>query len=383
MSKTRLPSYCLKNNSSGKTYAYVTLNGKRISLGPDGQEAKEKYKALIAEWLSGGKFLPTGDSAITIQEMAARYLKYAKLNYSGSTEYGNYKTVVKILLSLYGSTNANEFGPKKLEAVRQVMIEKGWQRSSINKQVMRVRSIFRWAESKELIVKGMADYLATMIPLKKGRCPDIPEGEDVKPVPVDDIEAIKPYLSRQVWAMIQLQLYTAARPGEIVIIRIMDIDRSEQVWIYKPEKHKNQHRDMDREIYLGLKAQEILTPFLFGRFEADYIFSPKEANAEAKQKNADSKRREDQKSGKAKTARTIGNHYTTSSYRKAIHRACEKAGVEKWSPNQLRHNAGTVIRKEYGVEAAQVMLGHARADVTQIYAERDREKAKEIAKNIG
>jgi hypothetical protein len=106
-----------------------------------------------------------------------------------------------------------------------------------------------------------------------------------------------------------------------------------------------------------------------------------------------------------KSKRTRGEHYTTANYRRAIHRACNLAfpapeplcrgvgeSVESWqeqltekqqaeltqwhsdhrcSPNQLRHSAGTEIRKRFGLEAAQVVLGHASADVTQVCAERD------------
>jgi site-specific recombinase XerC len=54
-----------------------------------------------------------------------------------------------------------------------------------------------------------------------------------------------------------------------------------------------------------------------------------------------------------------------------------------WSPNQLRHAAGTEVRRQYGLEAAQVILGHAKADVTQVYAERDQALAAEIMQKIG
>jgi len=43
----------------------------------------------------------------------------------------------------------------------------------------------------------------------------------------------------------------------------------------------------------------------------------------------------------------------------------------------------TEIRRQFGVEATQVVLGHAKADVTQIYAERDHALAAEIMKKIG
>ena len=54
-----------------------------------------------------------------------------------------------------------------------------------------------------------------------------------------------------------------------------------------------------------------------------------------------------------------------------------------WTPHRLRHNAATFIRKEYGLEAAQIILGHSRADVTQIYAEANTEKALEVIRVIG
>jgi site-specific recombinase XerC len=57
--------------------------------------------------------------------------------------------------------------------------------------------------------------------------------------------------------------------------------------------------------------------------------------------------------------------------------------VHRWVPNQLRHSAATEIRRQFGVEGAQIMLGHSSADVTQIYAERDLAKGIEIARRIG
>jgi integrase len=55
----------------------------------------------------------------------------------------------------------------------------------------------------------------------------------------------------------------------------------------------------------------------------------------------------------------------------------------RWSPLQLRHTAATAIRSKYGLESAQVVLGHAKADVTQLYADRDLSKARAIIAEIG
>ena len=63
--------------------------------------------------------------------------------------------------------------------------------------------------------------------------------------------------------------------------------------------------------------------------------------------------------------------------------AAEWRAKNCWSPNQLRHAAGTEIRRRFGLEAAQVILGHAKADVTQVYAERDMATAAEVMRKIG
>ena len=54
-----------------------------------------------------------------------------------------------------------------------------------------------------------------------------------------------------------------------------------------------------------------------------------------------------------------------------------------WHPNQLRHTFGTRVRKQHGLEAAQVLLGHTLADVTQIYAEKNEALAATVAAKIG
>ena len=63
--------------------------------------------------------------------------------------------------------------------------------------------------------------------------------------------------------------------------------------------------------------------------------------------------------------------------------AAEWRAKHCWSPNQLRHAAGTDVRRQFGVEAAQVTLGHANLEVTEIYAERNEKLVAEIMQKIG
>jgi integrase len=204
------------------------------------------------------------------------------------------------------------------------------------------------------------------------------------------------------------------RPGEVCAIRPCDIDRSGEIWTYRPESHKTEHHDRDRVVFIGPKAQALLLRYL-ARDSAMYCFRP--IDSEAKRRaEVHTNRKTPLSCGnrpgsnrRSKPKRTVGECYTTASYRRAIHRACDKAfshpklgyklrssftDAEKselrewqtshrWSPNQLRHTAATEIRKRHGLEAAQVILGHSTADVTQVYAERDIAKGIEVARRLG
>ena len=75
--------------------------------------------------------------------------------------------------------------------------------------------------------------------------------------------------------------------------------------------------------------------------------------------------------------------YTPHTYAHAVRVAAEKAKVSHWCPLQLRHLYASEVRKGHGLEAAQVLLGHSRADVTQVYAERNEQLAATVAAKIG
>lgn len=374
--------------------AFVELGGRRIYLGKhDLPEAREKYHRMISEWLAGGRELPVAQDRIAVIEVVDRFWSHAKGYYrthegAPSKTLANFKVILKELKDLYGLTMATSFGPRALKALRERFIKKGYCRKHVNQQVSRVKQVFRWAVSEELVPATIIHALNAVPGLKRGRS-DAPESVPVRPVPPQDISKIEPHVSRQVWALVQLQLLTGARPGELLIMRPVDLDTSGTIWIFRPITHKTAYRDRPRQVYLGPKAKKIVRPFLQDRPVSAYMFSPKDAEAERREALHEA-RRTPQSCGnrpgtnrKLKPKRQPGERYTTISYRRAVERACTAAGVPVWTPGQLRHNAATRVRREFGLEAAQLLLGHAKADVTQLYAEISEAKALKIASQIG
>jgi integrase len=135
-------------------------------------------------------------------------------------------------------------------------------------------------------------------------------------------------------------------------------------------------------VYIGPQAQAILTPVI-GERKRGNVFDPRRAwQEESDARRAKAKRVRPAESLVGPPA-TVGSCYTTASYNRAIRRGAKAANVGHWSVNQLRHSAGTNLRAEHGLEAAQRMLGHLHASTTERYAKAGNAAAVEAAKKSG
>lgn len=388
---SRDPSY-RHHKPSG--LAFVELNGHRVYLGAHGSaRSREKYHRVLREWHAAGRQAPVHPEEITIVEVGARFWNHAEQYYrrpdgTQTSEVDNYRQALRPLKALYGTTPAKDFGPLALQAVRDEMIRLGWCRTNINKQVGRLKQVFKWAAAQEIIPAAVYHALQAVTGLKRGRSQAV-EALPIRPVPQPYVDAIRPHVSGPVWAIIELQLLTAARAGELVALRAVDLDCSGSIWTAAPEAHKTAHHGVCRVIYFGPRAQEVLRPFMVGRAVDAYIFSPTEAEASRRTK-AGKQRKTPMNCGNVPGSniqqhpkRKPGDHYDVSSYRRAIVRACKAAGVPQWHPHQLRHNAATFLRKEFGIETTRVILGHRSAAITSVYAELDQTKAVQAIRQVG
>ena len=162
-------------------------------------------------------------------------------------------------------------------------------------------------------------------------------------------------------------------------MRPIDLNTTGAAWLYTPGHHKSEYRQRSRIVVVGPKAQELLRPFL-QRDVAAYMFSPREA---VQQRNAECPTHRRGPAAEAETGRRVGERYTTQAYGRAITAMCTRLDVPHWSPGQLRHNAATRLRSQFGLDVAQVVLGHARADITEVYAAQNLARAIEAMERVG
>jgi integrase len=434
-----VPAYRLHKQSG---QAVVTLPdglGRRrdVLLGEFGTPAsRQEYARVVAEWEANGRHVPCAGGAraadLSINELLLNYIQFCEAYYrhgdgTPTSEADNIRLALRPLKRLYGHTPAADFNSVALEALREEMIREGHCRGRINRDVSRVRRLFRWAAAKQLVPLSVHESLATVEGLRAGRSA-ARETAPVRPVAEHVVEATLPFMRPQVAAMVQLQLLTGMRPGEVVVMRGMDLEMTGKVWAYRPGsdagphgKHKTAHRGQGRVILIGPRAQEVLRPWLRLSLQ-EYLFQPREAMAQYRAERRQKRKTpltpsQAQHTPKENPKRTPSDRYRVTSYDHAVMDACDAAfpppaplargdgetkkawlarigpggwaevqqwrKAHRWHPHQLRHAKATELRREFGLDAARAVLGHRSPQITEVYAEIDVAKAAQVMERLG
>ena len=338
---------------------------REVMLGLYGSaESRAKHRELCDEFESAqaSGALPSG--GMTVAALVGLFLKHAEEHYrdadgKATSELRSYVANVRPLLDAHGDTLARDFGPLALKAVRQAMVEARWARKTINQAVGRIRRIWRWGASEQLVPATAFHALQTVSGLMEGRTA-AREMAAIPPAPAAAVRATFRELTPTLRAMVHLQLLTGMRPGEVCRLRACEIDRDgpkigdRQVWVYRPKRHKTAWRGRVKAVVLGPRAQRIITPFL-----------------------------EKAATGPVFTPHRKGSTYSSSTYTRRIREACDRAGCARWAANQLRHSTATKVQHEYGLDATRAVLGHTDPKTSLIYAERDLLAAAQVAVKIG
>src|SRR5579872_4860778 len=188
----RTPSYRLHKPSG---LAFIELRGHRHYLDKYGTpESHKKYADKLTEYLSGGgPALQMVPGRTTCAELVDAFTDFAEARYvkngRQTTEVRSFGTALASVIDLYPQLPANEFGPTKLMACRQWLKQKGYCRKWINSYVGRIRRVWKWGVSRELVSETVWRALQSVDGLRAGEARDTPP---VESVPVAQVDAVKP-----------------------------------------------------------------------------------------------------------------------------------------------------------------------------------------------
>lgn len=364
--KVSIPRYGL-HKASGRAVCYV--NRKAVYLGPyDSPESRKKYAEIIDRLSSGPSTAtpsPTPDEPFTVADLCLAFIEREFPRYSRSAR-GCYLTAIRVLRQLYGETPATDFGPLRFRMMRDAMLHgaKGeslplepdgrvaqdrqpWTRDTANAQAMRIRRIFRWGVSWELVPADVLTRLETVRSLSLSEVSK-PDPSPRRAVPQADIDAVRAVLLPLHRDIFDLLLFTGARPGELFGLTGGMIERRPGgAWVAELSSHKTAHKGKRRFLVFNLSAQAILLRHLKADPQAR-LFPGRRDN-----------------------------------FGHLIQRACKRAGVTPFVPHQLRHTAATRAVDAVGEQKAQRLLGHSDAAMTEHYSRAAERGAIEAAQALG
>lgn len=334
---------------------YCRVGGRVRYLGPIGSAvARERFLRVLEAWRRDDPGTrPTG---LLVAELAAEHVEWMKREgYSRSARL-NRARACALLTESHGAVEVERFGPLDLRDFKAFLVARGFSRDTINSRLRMARLVFRWGVEEGLVPPAVFNGLSAIRGVRVGKAPGKTRR---RPVPDELVEATLPHLPPVVADMVRVQRLTGMRPGEVCAMRWEEIDRDrfEGVWLFSPRDHKTAHREHVRVVVLGPRAVEVLKKH---ERRAGPVFVRRKGRG-----------------WRGSAA------YRRDSYRGAIARACKGAGLAHWFPHLLRHSRGTEVRREAGLEGAGAVLGHASLAATEVYAERDVQRAVELARRSG
>lgn len=375
----------IEHHASGYDRVRVTVAGHRheVWLGRTGsQESQERYLQLLTD-LKAGRTphkSPAGPLSATVASILDMFIRQ-HAGRLGKEELRLYERAVLPVRRLFGSLTASRFGPDHLEVVRSAMASgtwalpediammnyqrrkwQGWARSVVMAHCNRVRRIWRWAERKRLIPSGSYAHLRTLEPMPP-LAPGVRITEPRRAVDEEDFRKLLAHChSPTIRAILELCWESGMRPGEARKMRLVDLDRSGELWICRPGfgitpygMHKTAHRGHERAIVLNQRCKEILSVFLTACTTSESWIFP--------------------------SCKGTGRPINGSSLSNAVQQARERAGLLHFFPYTCRHSAKRRVTRQYGIEAARAFLGQRSLESTRRYAaEMDLEEAKRVAR---
>ncbi|QQE12323.1 tyrosine-type recombinase/integrase [Planctomycetota bacterium] len=281
-----------------------------------------------------------------LEQLIKQYEDHAREYYrkpkSGrlTSEVASIKQATSQLITFCGNIHIEELRPLKLRGFMDSLVRRGNSRKTINDKIDRIRRMYRWAASYEMIQPEHVYALKQVPRLQRGRT-RAKENRTIEPVPAKDLIKSMLHMDKTMRNMVRVHYLTGMRPSELLTMRWENITYENGILLYRPNEHKTDWRGTERIVPLGRRVQKLI-----GYGDTGYVFT-----------------------------NIRGQQYTICGYRSNVKNACNRAKITIWSPLQLRHNAATRFENKLGTKEAQILLGHSKPSTTEIYISRSFRKS--------
>ena len=306
---------------------------------------------------------------VMLADLAEAFLEDRRFRYvdehTGQLTSSFFKSqaAIKRLLAMFADFRAKAFKPWHLQAIVNDMERKQMGVRTISEFIMRIKMMYQWGETNRMTKTKWRLALESVKTPKAS-----PNGaQKSKPhmrIDRSVVEQTLPHLPLPIRQMVMLQLETGCRGEHVTNMRLCDIDMSDQdVWMWTPMRDKTGNTSA---IPMTQQAMQIVVEASKrpdGSFAGtnEFLFRPCDS---------------------PKATRIKSDRYNSNTYRRAIERACDRLGLEKWTPHRLRKQRGHEIGNEFGTDGVRAMLVHKSMKMADFYSEDRSEAGKALARRL-
>ncbi len=240
----------------GKALGYTRVRGHFTYFGrwpdatkPAPDQVRQRYEAWLMKYLRGEDFTTRLAPLVqepTLNELWAAYQQWMRVYYVKdgvpTSEVGAIANVCQVVVEQYGHELVKDFALWKLLHVRNQLIAKGWSRRNINKQISRVRGMFKWAVMQGKCPFLLLEQLKQLPPLKKGRS-NAREKPRIQPVGWAVVAATIEHLRQPLPDLIRVHWLLGCRAQHVCAMRACDLHTTpDGRHYYAPPVDKGEHR---------------------------------------------------------------------------------------------------------------------------------------------
>lgn len=389
----------------------IRINGKKkyYSLGRYGSpEAEKEYNRLKAEFeKENTERLPEGKTSdFLFDSYAAEFLQGKHLT---ADQYGDALAIQyarerfsPFLLSDFSMTHLVAFQSYLVRIAPEERIvprngkpaihKRPWSRYYVNRLVKRFKKILVWGINNGFLSPMFRESIRLFPGITSANPRGLPERPRREAVRDSDVIATLPFLPPIVADMVKIQRAACLRPSEVCDLRVGDIVFSDSgTATVDKVKNKIARTGVHRQIAFGYAEQKILRLYCEGRKPEEFLFSMKalvEYQFQQKRLNRKTPMTPSQKQREIDRFKTrfdrFGENITSNVYARIVARAVNRAifadaGVQKWTPYQLRHAAYSAISAQYGVDVASKVAGHLSPNLARVYDHSAAEVSQRVA----
>jgi integrase len=364
----RLPKL-LVHKRSGQSY--VVDPGpprKQIPMGLAGSDtALANYRRWVARYLlrKAPQVSVSPTAPTKVAGLFGAWLDYCRTKYrrpdgSPTSELAACRRAVE-LVEPYTLMGVDEFSRAQLLEIRDHCL-KTMARKSTHIMVDRIVRAFRWGESRDWIDAGHVARLENWERLRPTEGRDYRQPRETRPRELFKLyrHLAEPWRSALAW-----HVFTGQRVETALGVRVQDLNRETIPWEYRPAFHKNAWRGQKLVILVGPRARNTLGPRVEGRREG-LVF-------------------ESSPCGKATG---YSGPITHAGYRRALARACKRAGIKPPITGRcVRHAAASyLLARGVPMEIIGAILGHSTGKgfaITANYARIHRDAVAKAVERFG